>query len=108
MYLSYCKEFSDVRIDLAHGHFVKDAVHALHECPNVWIDISFMELEEIKNVWAVAPDRVMYGSDFPAPLRYWNHSCTQYMRREIEAVQKLGGDDMLRKNALMFLKGGYR
>jgi len=104
-YLPYCREFPAVRMDLAHGHYVQDAVRALRECPNVWVDVSFMELDEVKAVWAVAPGRVMYGSDFPAPLRYWNTSCTEYMRRRMRQMRSIGGDGIMSANARAFLQG---
>ena len=103
-YLPYCREFPELRIDLAHGHRVADAVRALGKCPNVWVDTSFMTLAEIGQAFAAAPERVMYGSDFPAPLRFYDGSCTIYMRNRIREQRAIGGERLLHENARKFLE----
>lgn len=102
-YLPYCREFGEVRIDLAHGHRIADAIRALRECPNVRVDTSFMTVPEIEQAFAVAPRRVMFGSDFPAPLRFYDGSCTIYIRTRIREQLAIGGDQLLCENARNFL-----
>ena len=107
-YLPFCHEFPELRFDLAHGHPVGEACKALQECRNVWIDVSFMGMDEIDMLWHTAPDRVMYGSDFPAPKRYCDESCTAYMRRRQHDIQALGGDSIMHDNARSFIIGRTR
>lgn len=102
-YAPFCKARPDMRIDLAHGKRVVAAIEVLRECPNVYVDVSFAEETSIPSLFEVAPERVMYGSDFPAMLRYWDSSATEYMRKRIAAVRKIGGDDLLWNNARRFL-----
>ena len=102
-YLPYCKKFPKVNFDLAHGHPLEEAGLALQECGNVWIDTSFMEIDEVKILWKLAPERIMYGSDFPAPLRFWDISATNYMRMRQRIMRKIGGEAMMKKNASAFL-----
>lgn len=104
-YLPFCRKFPDIRFDLAHGHPVKEAVEALKECQNVWVDVSFSTKDEMEELYTSAPDRVMYGSDFPAQKQHWDISLTDYMRKKIKEAYTIGGDAMLFRNAMGFIGG---
>ncbi len=104
-YLPFCRQFPQLRFDLAHGWPCDGANAVLKSCPNVWIDISFTEEDTAAFLCHNYPDRIMFGTDFPAPLRFYNVSGTKYLRRIIRTMRKLGGEALMHENASAFLRG---
>ncbi len=103
-YLPYCRDFPEVRFDLAHGSPKNEAASACRECGNIWFDLAFgsPELLGFLLEQGVPEDRLMFGSDIPAPMNYFeNLSLTGYLRKE---VKRYTSDDFLRNSMKGFLK----
>lgn len=108
-YYPYCIKFPSVHFDLAHGWPLDEALSALKNSDNIWIDLSFVEYRTAEQLISACPDKVMFGSDFPAPLRFHEVSGTMYLRKYISRLGELGGPKLLEKNARDFLsKRGKR
>lgn len=102
-YLAYCRHFPELSIDLAHGIPHEDVPHALAELPKVFVDTAFVTPETVK-AWldaGVDEQRIMFGSDIPAPQRYTKISLSAYVRRE---SQKFTSQNILANNAKRFLR----
>ena len=102
-YYPYCLEFPSVHFDLAHGWPLVEALSVLKNSDNIWIDLSFVENNTAEQLTSAYPDKVMFGSDFPAPLRFYDVSGTMYLKEYIARLSKLGGAKLLEKNARDFL-----
>ncbi len=103
-YLPFCKRFSDVNVDLAHGQPVFKAMFALKETDNVYIDTSFIPHDEIRELFFSAPEKVMFGTDFPAPLRYFANNGKKLIQKEIDFAKNISTDKFLYANAKKFLE----
>lgn len=64
---------SDVTFILAHGRPFDAAYRMLYSHENVYIDTSFMPTSEIIDIIDVSiANRILWGSDTPIPMRYYN------------------------------------
>lgn len=65
-YKSIITKHPTVRVILAHGRPGNEALSVLEECPNAWIDTSFMPMEDIElMVNKGMENRMLFGSDYP-------------------------------------------
>ena len=91
-YLPYCRLFPEIHFDLAHGYPKKEVCQACRECRNVWFDLAFTEpgtYEYLRNQ-NVPEDRLMFGSDIPAPQRFFGKcSLTDHLRKQISRCSSL-------------------
>lgn len=103
-YLPYCARFQNVRFDLAHVQSSEITLTVARYFQNVFIDVSFLPFEKAIVMAEIAPERVMYGSDIPAPMRYGALTNVAYMRR---ALTKLNGcsQHFFSGNFQSFLRG---
>jgi len=104
-YLPYCIEFCGINIDLAHGQPHSGAIDALKKCDNVYVDTSFMSLDEIITLNEIASQKIMFGSDFPAVLNYTLANGKKVLQREIRKNRKANNRNILFMNAKSYLKG---
>lgn len=108
-YREVCKAFPEVHIDLAHGRPVQEAITVARECPNVFIDLSFMD-EEAMAICAHEPllsGRLLFGSDVPAFYDYLDTSpdeAYQVRIREVTTVFGTQASEVLTRNARSFLQ----
>lgn len=67
MFIPRAKEFSDVKIVIAHSGayiYTAEAILAAQECPNIYLETSWCGPHRIKQMAdELGPDRVMLGSD---------------------------------------------
>lgn len=101
-YLPYCRRFPELHIDLAHGIPHVDVPAVLAELPHVYVDTAFVPYETVESWLNAGADeqRIMFGSDLPAPQRYSRIGLSAYIRRE---SSKLGSQVILCHNAKRFL-----
>ena len=83
-YLPYCRRFPELHIDLAHGIPHADVPKVLAELPHVYVDTAFVPYETVESWLNAGADeqRIMFGSDLPAPQRYAKIGLSAYVRRE--------------------------
>ena len=102
-YLPFCDEFPEVSFDFAHGK-TRGNIAALLPFPsNAWIDTAFCSSEEIEAILTrgFPTEKVMFGSDIPAPQRYAEVSLSVFLRREI---RKYCSPQILSENFFHFLR----
>ena len=84
-FLPYCKEFPEIKFDLAHGRPAERIRFVLARTDNVWVDTGFVQPDEVKR-WqemGVNERRIIFGSDLPAPQRYFKISMPTYLHSNI-------------------------
>ena len=98
-YMKLCLEFSDVKIILAHGRPVDQAIDVMHECPNAWADTAFMPTEDIlKLKEAGLSSRVLWGSDLPVMKYFYkNTPVTKYYRDTVNEVKERLGNEIFQQ-----------
>ena len=98
MYKRICKTYADVPVVLAHGRPIQQAVEMLRECPNTFVDTSFMPHEHLRILMDNArehnfTDRILFGSDTPIPGRHLKSSLPRHLRARVETTKKIAGKD---------------
>lgn len=110
-YRKACQAFPEVRIDLAHGRPLLEAIALARECPNVFIDTSFMD-EAALSACAREPGlsgRMLFGSDVPAFYDYLEASPDEAYQARIRMTEACFGDlapGVLARNVRSFLRVG--
>lgn len=105
-YLPFCRKFPRVRFDLAHGWPLDGALQALASCDNVWVDVAFVETTTAEALFHAFPKRILFGTDFPAPLRFFHVSGTRYLRKYIKTMRAIGGEALMHRNAMEYMRIG--
>lgn len=98
MYRKICTEFSDVRVVLAHGRPLMQAIAVLRECPNTFVDTSFMPHRHFQQLMTIArqdgfTDRILFGTDTPIPGRHLKSSLPRHLRSRIAQTRIIAGKD---------------
>lgn len=107
-YRDVCRAFPEVKIDLAHGRPIDEAIAIALECPNVFIDTSFMD---DASLLACAKEpalhgRILFGSDLPAFYDYLETSPGEAYQARLRAIKTFFGDqahEVLARNIHSFL-----
>lgn len=96
MYKKICQKFPDVRVVLAHGRPLDQAMDVLQSCENVYVDTAFMPHahQQILLQHGFA-NRILFGTDSPIPGRFLKSSLTRYLRGRIETSKKIAGPDWM-------------
>ena len=84
-FLPYCHEFPEIKFDLAHGRPADKVQYVLARTDNVWVDTGLVFADEVERWLAQGIDehRILFGSDLPAPQRYFKVSMPGYLRSNI-------------------------
>ena len=101
-YLPYCRCFPELSIDMAHGKPHPEVPAALAELPHLYVDTAFVPHKTVMK-WledGVDEQRIMFGSDVPAPQRHERISISAYLKRE---SQRFSSQNILKNNARVFL-----
>lgn len=98
MYKQICKAYTDVPVVLAHGRPIQQAFKMLQDCPNTFVDSSFMPHEHLRILMEAArehnyTDRILFGTDTPIPGRHLKSSLPRHLRARIAASKKIAGKD---------------
>ena len=107
-YRDVCRMFPEVKIDLAHGRPVGEAVAIALACPNVFIDTSFMDDASLL-ACAKEPSlhgRMLFGSDVPAFYDYLDTSPDEAYQTRLRAIKTFFGEqahEVLARNVHSFL-----
>lgn len=107
-YRNVCRAFPEVKIDLAHGRPIDEAITIALECPNVFIDTSFMD-EAVLLTCAKEPSlhgRILFGSDVPAFYDYLDTSPDEAYRARVDIIERCFGIqavDVLAQNFRTFI-----
>ena len=90
-YETICLQYPRVRIILAHGRPIDQTVRVMKRATNAWTDTSFMPNRGIRFlIRNRLEDRVLYGSDCPAPTIFYKTPIARYCRRRIESLRIYG------------------
>lgn len=82
-WLPVARTFGGVRFDFAHCRPAEETDAAIRGAPNVWADASFCDSETIRRLGGtVCAIRLLFGTDFPAPMAYATDGATDLYRRE--------------------------
>lgn len=106
-YEPFCRDFQDLRFNFAHGNPGKLAGEIVRRNRNIWIDTAFVP-EQTLLEWQADRDlrnRILCGSDLPAPQRHWDISLTGYCRELYRNTYALFGEKTA-ANFHHFLYGG--
>ena len=98
MYKRICKAYADVPIVLAHGRPIQQTMEMLRECPNTFVDTSFMPHEHLRILMKIAREhnftnRILFGTDTPIPGRHLKSSLPRHLRARVETTKKIAGKD---------------
>ena len=113
IYKRICKAYTDVSVVLAHGRPIQQTIEMLHECPNTFVDTSFMPHEYLRILIKIAheynfTDRILFGTDTPIPGRHLKSSLPRHLRARIVTTKKIAGKDWKKiswENANRLLRG---
>lgn len=84
-YLPFCKEFSTVKFDLAHGKPFAEVPLAVNSHDNIYVDCAYCSAA-IVDQWLAAgarEDRILFGSDIPVQQKLGDTPLTDYLRRTL-------------------------
>ena len=84
-YLPFCREFPQIKFDLAHGKPSSEAPYAVNEFDNVYVDCAYCQAQVVKQ-WLDAgarEDRILFGSDVPIQQRLFDISLTTYLHHTL-------------------------
>lgn len=103
-FLSICLKYPDVKVILAHGRPGEQALEVLKATDNVYVDTAFSPLADIR-LWLQKgfANRVIFGTDTPIPLCFFNSSLNRYVQRRIANIQQISGKSwplIAEKNAI--------
>ena len=98
MYKRICEVYADVPVVLAHGRPIQQAIEMLRECPNTFVDTSFMPHEHLRILINAAREhdftnRILFGTDTPIPGRYLKSSFPRHLRSRIATTKQIAGKD---------------
>ena len=90
LYNRICSAYADVPVVLAHGRPLPQTIQMLRECPNTYVDTSFMPHEHLQILLnAGFADRILFGTDTPIPGRHLKSSLPRHLRARIAASKKI-------------------
>lgn len=93
-YKRLCEKFVDVQVVLAHGRTLLQATSVLMNCPNTFVDTSFMPHEDLqKFISAGFADQILFGTDTPISGRYLKSSLPRHLRSRVAQSKKIAGKD---------------
>lgn len=98
MYKRICLAYTDVPVVLAHGRPIQQTIEMLCECPNTFVDTSFMPHEHLRILMKTArehnfTDRILFGTDTPIPGRHLKSSLPRHLRARIATSKRIAGKD---------------
>jgi len=87
----FLRRYPRLRADLCHCRPLDDAIRALKECPWLFADTAFMPPENYAAlVTAGVADRVMFGTDYPAHVSYYEGTAESLYRNDLEGAREYG------------------
>jgi len=95
LYRGICGKFPGVKIDLAHGRPAAEAVAVARECPNVFLDCSFVSEDSIR-AYAAIPEirgRIMFGTDIPVVCDWYGPDLKAYVSQRTLLIHDVFGAD---------------
>ena len=96
-YLNLSKKFKDVKVVLAHGRPVDEAILVLQQCENVYVDTAFMPLEDISSiVGAGLGTKIVFGTDFPVNIAFYDEKPDIWHLNHVDKLIKLFGNEMMK------------
>ena len=98
MYGKICTKFPDVRVVLAHGRPIGQAIGILRNCSNTYVDTSFMPHCQFQQLMTVArqdgfTNRILFGTDTPIPGRHLKSSLPRHLRSRIAQTRQIASKD---------------
>ena len=81
-YLPFCKKFSTVKFDLAHGKPFDELNQAVNEHDNIYVDCAYCTVDVVQQ-WldnGAREERILFGSDIPVQQRLLDISLISYLR----------------------------
>jgi len=94
MYKRICKAYADIPVILAHGRPIQQAIQMLRNCPNTFVDTSFMPHEHLQRLLKEGfANQILFGSDTPIPGRHLKSSLPRHLRARIAMSKHIAGKD---------------
>ncbi len=96
-----------LRADFAHCRPLGDAIRCLRECPWLFADTSFMPPENYAAlVNAGVSDRVMFGTDFPTHVQFYEGTARELYANDLEGSREYDySEAVMSGNFFRFLRG---
>lgn len=108
-FLPAIKRHPNVRLNLAHGHPLRDTLDCLRESENVFVDISGMSDAQVDYLTTRCAreygNRILWGTNFPAAAVRHGESLAANMRRNIELCKELSEHVDFVGNFRRYLRG---
>jgi len=92
-YGSICSKHSTVKVILAHGRPLDEAISIINANSNVFVDISFMSVENVDTlIHSVNPEKILFGTDFPMDLIFYQNESIidRYKNRLDSLISSIG------------------
>ncbi|MBQ7208547.1 MAG: amidohydrolase family protein [Lentisphaeria bacterium] len=86
LYTDFLQAYPDVKVCMAHARPVETIVRVMEKFRQVYTDISFAPMENVSKLFMnreLLP-RVMFGSDLPAPQRFFDQDMSSYLKKILE------------------------
>ncbi len=105
--LPFVKKHPKLRVDFSHCRPLNETIRCLRECPMLFTDTSFMPPENYAAlVSAGVSDRVMFGTDFPGHVKFYEGKSGELYRNDIEGAVEYGySEAVMAGNFFRFLRG---
>ncbi len=105
--LPFLAKHPHLRVDIAHCRPLDDTIRCLRECPTLFADTSFMPPESYAAlVDAGVADRVMFGTDFPTHVQFYEGTAGELYANDIEGAREYGfSEAVMSGNFHRFLHG---
>lgn len=109
IYEYFLKLYPNVKVNFAHARPINKIINIMKKYPQTYTDISFMSIDNIKFFYK-EPDiisRIMFGSDIPAPARFFEQNITQYLKvrlNELLTIGEINYEDLFYNNMKKFIE----
>lgn len=81
------RKYPDITFILAHAKPFDSAYKMMNKYKNVWIDVSFCDLEELYNVKdEIDHNRILFGTDFPINEIFYECTSEEYYYLRIKEI----------------------
>ncbi len=103
-WLQVARRHPGIRFDFAHCRPMGETDEAIRGAPNVWADVSFCDPAAIRRLGGtVCAARLLFGTDFPAPMAYATGGPTDIYRREVRRLSAALPANALDRNFRIWL-----
>ncbi len=105
--IPFVRRHPNLRVDFSHCRPLNETIRCLRECSMLFTDTSFMPPKNYAAlVSAGVTDRVMFGTDYPTHVKFYEGKAEDLYRNDIEGAGEFGySKAVMSSNFQRFLKG---